>query len=88
MRLIDADELLERMMKTSRYFMVKFDIEESPTIEERRHGRWIKSDDMHGHRCSSCHRPIVFVKYDENDAIKLHSPFCPWCGAEMEESDG
>lgn len=33
MRLIDADALLEKMKRTSRYFQVKFDIEEAPTIE-------------------------------------------------------
>ena len=41
MRLIDADALLERMKRTNRYFNVKFDIEEAPTIEAEpvRHGR-------------------------------------------------
>lgn len=33
MRLIDADALLEKMKRTSRYFQVEFDIEEAPTIE-------------------------------------------------------
>lgn len=33
MRLIDADALIEKMMGTSRYFDVKFDIESAPTIE-------------------------------------------------------
>lgn len=33
MRLIDADALLEKMKRTSRYFQIKFDIEEAPTIE-------------------------------------------------------
>lgn len=39
-RLIDADALLERMKRTNRYFNVKFDIEEAPTIEAEpvRHG--------------------------------------------------
>lgn len=32
-RLIDADALLEKMKRTSRYFDVKFDIEEMPTID-------------------------------------------------------
>ena len=42
MRLIDADALLEQMKRTNRYFNVKFDIEEAPTIEAEpvRHGRW------------------------------------------------
>ena len=33
MRLIDADALLEKLRKTDRYFMVKFDIESEPTVE-------------------------------------------------------
>ena len=33
MRLIDVDAFLEKMKCTSRYFDVKFDIEEMPTID-------------------------------------------------------
>ena len=33
MRLIDVDDFLEKMKRTSRYFDVKFDIEELPTID-------------------------------------------------------
>lgn len=33
MRLIDADAFLEKMMQTSRYFDVKFDIAQMPTID-------------------------------------------------------
>ena len=32
-RLIDANALLENLKKTSRYFTVKFDIEEAPTVD-------------------------------------------------------
>ena len=32
-RLIDANALLEKLKKTSRYFTVKFDIEEVPTVD-------------------------------------------------------
>ena len=32
MRLIDADALLEKMKCTDRYFMIKFDILEAPTV--------------------------------------------------------
>ena len=32
-RLIDVDVFLEKMKRTSRYFDVKFDIEEMPTID-------------------------------------------------------
>ena len=33
MRLIDVDAFLEKMKRTNRYFDVKFDIEEIPTID-------------------------------------------------------
>lgn len=33
MRLIDADALLEKMKQTYRYFDIKFDVEEAPTID-------------------------------------------------------
>ena len=33
MRLIDVDAFLEKMKRTSRYFDVKFDIEEMPIID-------------------------------------------------------
>ena len=33
MRMIDVDAFLEKMKRTSRYFDVKFDIEEMPTID-------------------------------------------------------
>lgn len=33
MRLIDADVLLEKMKKTDRYFNIKFDIEDAPTVD-------------------------------------------------------
>ena len=32
-RLIDADALLEKMKRTSRYFYVVFDVEEMPTVD-------------------------------------------------------
>ena len=39
MRLIDVDAFLEKMKRTSRYFDVKFDIEEMPTIDAVTVGR-------------------------------------------------
>lgn len=33
MRLIDADALLEKLIKTPRYFDLKFDIDDAPTID-------------------------------------------------------
>ena len=33
MRLVDADAFLEKMKRTSRYFDVVFDVEETPTVD-------------------------------------------------------
>ena len=54
MRLIDVDAFLEKMKRTSRYFDVKFDIEEMPTIDavpvvRCRECKWWHADDDVGH---------------------------------------
>jgi hypothetical protein len=42
-RLIDANALLEKLKRWPRYFNIKFDIEEAPTVDavEVVHGRWV-----------------------------------------------
>ena len=50
MRLIDVDAFLEKMKRTSRYFDVKFDIDEMPTI-----------DAVPVVRCKNCVHGTVFV---------------------------
>ena len=44
---IDREAFLEHMKRTSRYFTVKFDIENFPAADvvEVRHGRWIDNED-------------------------------------------
>ena len=89
MRLIDADALLERMKRTNRYFNVKFDIEEAPTIEAEpvRHGRWKEMhyeggilDGTNFDRCSVCGYERVF----NDPALKTVFKYCPNCGAKMD----
>ena len=82
-RLIDADAFLEKMMRTSRYFDVKFDIEEMPTI-----------DAVEVVRCRECkHRGtddcIFHIKgepADEELLLKLDNDFCSY--GERKEGDG
>ena len=93
MRLIDADALI-RKFKTASPMAIdgraRQMVEEMPTIEERKTGRWIKehidiTDKEHPksfrfHRCSACNHvaaPALFV-----DEEKLLS-YCPHCGAYM-----
>ena len=76
-RLIDANALLEKLKKTSRYFTVKFDIEEAPTVDavEVVHGRWmcVDTDTEHFFLCNRCKKKEF-----------LKSNYCRSCGAKMD----
>lgn len=88
MRPIDADALLEKMQRTSRYFSVVYDVDAMPTLDVAPvvHGRWVLLDECYneGVYCSACHKK-VYKKCYANQKIK--SKFCPNCGARM-DGDG
>lgn len=46
-----------------------------PTVEERKHGRWINPKAWHV-ECSECHHVLEFICDVKN--------YCPNCGAKME----
>lgn len=72
MRLIDADALLENLKKTHRYFMLKADIDNAPTVEKSPQGKWISANGTY--YCSCCkHYAYESQKFD----------FCQDCGADM-----
>ena len=80
MRLIDADALLEKLKSTNRYFDIKFDIEEAPTIKPET-GHWIEGDGFREvyameYVCSVCGCEVV-----------NGGNYCKWCGAEMKEGE-
>lgn len=90
MRLIDADELLKAEHKyyyylaDEHYIRVR-DVEDAPTIEERKKGKWLCHDIREGHliekySCAVC---------DYYSGTK-RTNFCPNCGADMreEKTDG
>lgn len=85
MRPIDADALLEKMQRTSRYFSVVYDVDAMPTLDVAPvvHGRWVLLDECYneGVYCSACHKK-VYKKCYANQKIK--SKFCPHCGAKMD----
>lgn len=54
----------------------QFLIEEAPTVEERKHGHWVRHNDIIA--CSEC---IFDMCFDENLG-ELN--YCPYCGAKME----
>ena len=79
---IEREAFLEHMERTSRYFDVKFDIEEFPAADVApvRYGRWIDDKDRNGflrtawRKCSSC-GGLNFSK---------KPPYCSNCGARMD----
>lgn len=61
------------------------DIEDAPTIEERKNGRWILNENQRKedvacgnylYICSKCGKSDIHAKTQE-------VPFCWWCGADM-----
>ena len=101
MRLIDSDALtdywkmIDNLCKGAlhpRIEDVVQSIEDAPTIEERKTGRWIKMSDVDGiyYACSECGEDIPRVShYDPQFDLfpRLESiektNFCPNCGADM-----
>lgn len=82
MRLIDADALIGYLH--TQFFYESRDrtrvykaIQEQPTIKpERKKGKWYEDEDVGLCRCDQC-----------NGVNLIHTPFCPMCGAKMEEDD-
>lgn len=85
---IERKAFLDYMKGTSRYFNVKFDIENFPAADVAPvvHGRWIKNNDSFqtddyyccyfDYNCSECGGIA-------NDRYELPN-YCPNCGAKMD----
>jgi hypothetical protein len=81
MRLIDADELIERLLESRREetettLKLERFIKKQPTIEPKpKRGRWevVDYEEPRRYGCSECKR---LVWHTEN--------YCPCCGAKME----
>lgn len=86
-RLIDADALLEKAWDAdTRIGYVQVvdvgDIEDAPTIEERKIGEWLElANTNHTYVCSVCGRMLVNITDGKNTVTKNY-PFCH-CGADM-----
>lgn len=91
MRMIDADELLERM-KTIENFsnqkgmfaVVRKMIENAPTVKTTNNGRWIKVEDdynNHLYECSNCHTWTSLPTEEVNNG---NIKYCWSCGAKMD----
>ena len=101
MRLIDADALREVMYHEAfekdsdmqkwdggcwiRYKLFENAIENAPTVEERKAGRWLEREDAWGdtyYECSECGEPWTLIDGTPKDNNMY---YCPRCGAKMEE---
>ena len=90
MRLIDADELAERLWRfeLGTREQVAGLVATMPTIEAEpiRHGHWIECLTSDHWKCSKCgdRAPIYWDGENMNYAEWL-APYCPNCGAKMDE---
>jgi hypothetical protein len=84
MRLIDADALKKKAVmcptvgNSETLLLDISDVENAPTIEERKTGRWVivESGDTDLYECSLCRNRKTHM-----------TPFCDICGAKMESGD-
>lgn len=89
MRLIDADALPKYTGYALSADEVAMAVENAPTIDPVRHGRWIiENDDDIGWEkvtCSECGEDITSIA----PVVHGHCTFdyCPYCGAKMEEEE-
>lgn len=87
-RLIDADAIRYEPMLSARgngqYVNVmvayKDQIDDMPTIEERKTGKWIQDPHSKRYRCDQC----LSAALKTDDGQENLSDFCPVCGAKME----
>ena len=81
MRLIDADALKKHYSWWRDGYKDVFDdiIDQQPTVEERKKGKWILDDKSGRYRCSEC---LSVASRDDHGAEVL-SDYCGVCGAEM-----
>lgn len=59
--------------------------EAKPVEPQRIKGRWLRkeSDLSWWYECSECGESPLFDPYEN----EVRTPFCPWCGARMEEEE-
>ncbi len=91
MRPIDADKLMVELNEAQVEYdenyrglcLAKNRVYESPTIEAEPgiHARWIESEEGY-FSCSNCHNDAMVELYEN---IQKLTPFCPYCGAIMNE---
>lgn len=68
---------LKHQRKADAFGAVKTHVNNMPPAIVRKHGKWIE-DDYGYNSCSNCR-----YEFDESD---YKTPYCPECGAEMEDN--
>ena len=71
----------ETVRDSAAYFIGKFEAE--PIV----HGRWIEHEENICYliECSRCHTKVHICYLDEGCTIYHNPPYCPNCGAKMDE---
>ena len=87
MRLIDADKIdylypIDVDGQEHDGITLKSIIDEMPTIEERKKGKWINAIDNDYARCSICGCHYQWSLIEE-----ININYCPYCGARMGVQD-
>lgn len=98
MRLIDADELWERLKKSmvrhivtnTLFNTVKATIDGTPTVEAEQviHGKWERSKEDGFDplvKCTACGEEFVCTELDIIDDLQWN--YCPTCGAKMDKQN-
>ena len=96
-RYIDADELKKELKWEVMFdydadyqYVTKYDIDNTPTadVAEVKHGRWIEKPyefDFGGVKTYSSVTDTVCSVCGESAIEYMETPWCPWCGAKMDE---
>ena len=86
-RLIDADALLEKMKRTSRYFDVLFDVEEMPTVDAVEVVR-CRECKYHYWEQEPCHgKSVHYCKLPHMRGVEVFKEFFCYYG-DRKEGDG
>ena len=99
-RMIDADALIEdlktRIVLSKLHYKEPLSysdtdivdiIENAPTVEERKKGKWLMSSRSIGGVCSECGESCSAVELTEK-GIRMLWKYCPNCGADMRGEQG
>ena len=80
--LIERRKNIRREVVTAIELDVKYLLENAPTIDSVKHGRWIS--DGHHIRCDQCG---MYMCDTDREGDRIPTEFCPHCGSKMGDED-